>query len=201
MTKFAEPPDIDESRRVLIEILKRPEVSCKKIREAIQSQNIPEAWLVIGHHSKERELKIKARLFAMMVLEMRLYFGMTRKEYSRKIFPYIPFQTMTWSDSDLLKVLLNLSEMHTKNKLKTKNVLSIVISLDFNKFESTRLIFKAMDDLLGTPGLIEWSHRFFERAFFYLSSNLHLKLCFLMIPRECGGLPVLPLTNLLFRGH
>lgn len=29
-----------------------------------------------------------------------------------------------------------------------------------------------MDDLLGTPGLIEWSHRFFEQAFFYLSSNL-----------------------------
>lgn len=121
---------MEESRRVLIEILKRPEVSCKKIRETIQSKNIPEEWLVIGLHSKERELKIKSRLFAMMVLEMRLYFGMTEKNIAEKIFPYIPFQTMTWTDSDLLKVLLNLSEMHTKNKLKTKTFLSIVISLD-----------------------------------------------------------------------
>lgn len=31
--------------------------------------------------------------------------------------------------------------------------------------------------------------------------NRHLKLCFLLIPRECGGLPVLPMTSLLFRGH
>lgn len=30
--------------------------------------------------------------------------------------------------------------------------------------------------------------------------NRHLTLCFLLIPRECG-LPVLPLTSLLFRGH
>lgn len=132
LTKFAAPPDMEESRRVLIEILKRPKVSCKKIRETIQSQNIPHEWLVIGLHSKERELKIKSRLFAMMVLEMRLYFGMTEKNIAEKIFPYIPFQTMTWTDSDLLKVLLNLSEMHTKNKLRTKTFLSIVFSLDFN---------------------------------------------------------------------
>lgn len=125
---------MEESRRVLIEILKRPEVSFKKIRRTIQSQNIPEEWLVIGLHAKERELKIKARLFAMMVLEMRLYFGMTEKNIAEKIFPYIPFQTMTWTDSDLLKVLLNLSEMHMRNKLKSMNFLSIVISLDFNKF-------------------------------------------------------------------
>lgn len=122
LTKFTAPPDMEESRWVLIEILKRPQVSCKKIRETIQSRNIPNEWLVIGLHSKERELKMKSRLFAMMVLEMRLYFGMTEKNIAEKIFPYIPFQTMTWTDSDLLKVLLNLSEMHTKNKLRTKDV-------------------------------------------------------------------------------
>lgn len=85
---------------------------------------------------------------------------------------------MTWSDSDLLKVLLDLYELHRKNKTDAKNALSVVISLDFNKnkqgwrYESTKLIFRTMDSLLGTPGLIEFSHKFFERAFFYLSSNL-----------------------------
>lgn len=114
----------------------------------------------------------------MLVLEMRLYFAMTEKNIAEKIFPYIPFQTMTWSDSDLLKVLLDLSKLHRKNKTGSKNTLSVVVSLDFNKlnqrwrYESTELIFRTMDSLLGTPGLIEFSHKFFEHAFFYLSSNL-----------------------------
>lgn len=132
----------------------------------IQSGDIPEEWLVVGLHAKERELKIKARLFAMLVLEMRLYFAMTEKNIAEKIFPYIPFQTMEWSDSDLVKVLLDFSELHRKNKTGSKNTLSVVISLDFNKFNqrwrynSTKLIFRTMDRLgtrtLGTPGLIEF---------------------------------------------
>lgn len=34
-----------------------------------------------------------------------------------------------------------------------------------------------------------------------MSLDKHLKICFLIIPRECGGLPVLPMSGLLFRGH
>lgn len=133
---------------------------------------------MVGLRPKERELKIKARLFAMMVLEMRLYFGMTEKNIAEKIFPYIPYQTMTWTDSELLKVLLDLSALYRKSPNKDKNQLNIVVSLDFNKFnqrwryESTKRIFRTMDQLLGTPGLIEYSHKFFESAFFYLTSNL-----------------------------
>lgn len=79
LLNVAHPSNIEESRRVLIEILRRPEISCKKIRETIQDNCIPDEWLVVGLHAKERELEIKARLFAMLVLEMRLYFAMTKK--------------------------------------------------------------------------------------------------------------------------
>lgn len=170
-----------ESRRVLLEILRRDDISCENIRNTIQSGEIPISWLIIGLHSKERELKIKARLFAMMCIEMRLYFAMTEKNLAEKIFPYIPYQTMTWSDAELTKVLLDLtglsSKLPRKNHVKNKqNYLYAIISLDFKKFnqrwryESTYPIFRFYDQLFGTPGLYAFSHLFFHNAFFYLSS-------------------------------
>ena len=136
-------------------------------------------WLVVGLHSKERELKINARLFAMMCLEMRLYFNMTEKNTAEKIFPLIPYQTMTWTDAELTKAMLRLSSLHSeKDTGKTDRYVYVIISLDFNKFnqkwrfESTYPIFKNIDDLLGTPGLLVYSHKFFKKAFFYLSSHL-----------------------------
>jgi hypothetical protein len=52
------PTDMEESRRILVEILRRQKIDCKEIREIIQPGVIPEEWLVVGLHSKERELKI-----------------------------------------------------------------------------------------------------------------------------------------------
>lgn len=173
-----------ESRRVLLELLTRNDISCQTIRETIQNNTVPEKWFVIGLHSKERELKIKARLFAMMCIEMRLYFAMTEKNLADKVFPYIPYQTMTWTDAELTKVLLDLTGLSRgKNKLQTIHGLKknqyiyAIVSLDFNKFNqrwrstSTDPIFKIYDQLFGTPGLYTFSHKFFEKAFFYLSSR------------------------------
>lgn len=183
--KYRHPDDMTESRRVLVEVLKRPEVSCKKIRETVQNREVPESWYVVGLHSKERELKIKARLFAMMCLEMRLYFNMTEKNIAEKIFPYVPYQTMTWSDAEINRVMLNLSSLsksHSDPKFRKRGkrkCVYVTISLDFNKFnqrwrkESTEGIFRSIDRLFGTDGLYTFSHEFFEKAFFYLSSNLH----------------------------
>ncbi|UHR49718.1 MAG: RNA-dependent RNA polymerase [Hangzhou lispivirus 1] len=173
------PETIEESRRVLIEVLRREKIDCKEIRETIQSGNIPESWFVVGLHSKERELKIKARLFAMLCLEIRLYFNMTEKNIAEKIFPLIPYQTMTWTDAELNKVMLNLSSLHAgRDKGAAGNYVYVIISLDFNKFNqkwrysSTEGVFKNIDRLFGTPGLLDFSHKFFQQAFFYLSSNL-----------------------------
>lgn len=180
-----------EYRRVLLQVLSMRELSCKKIREAIQSGEIPLSWLVIAYHAKEREMKILARLFAMMCLEIRLYFSMTEKNVSEKLYKYIPYQTTTWSDSELTKVMLNLSSLNTAanrshrnlkgkslKKSKQCDTVFVNISLDFNKFnlrwrkESTDPIFSEIDNLFNTPGLYTYSHRFFETAFYYLSSGL-----------------------------
>ena len=61
-----------ESRRVLMEILSRKDIDIQLIYKTIQGRKVPDYWKVVGLHSKERELKINSRLFAMMVL-MGLY--------------------------------------------------------------------------------------------------------------------------------
>lgn len=43
---------------------------------------IPEEWKLVLVHPKEREMKMEPRLFAMMVLEMRLYFCVTESNLS-----------------------------------------------------------------------------------------------------------------------
>lgn len=41
LTKFDAPPGMEESRRVLIEILKRPEISCKKSGKLFRVRTYP----------------------------------------------------------------------------------------------------------------------------------------------------------------
>lgn len=122
----------------------------------------------------------------MMCVETRLYFAMTEKNLAEKIFPYIPYQTMTWTDAELTKVLLDLTGLSQKTqRLKGKKMSNtsqqvtqyvyVVISLDFNKFnqrwryESTEPIFRLYDQMLGTPNLYSYSHLFFQESYFYLS--------------------------------
>lgn len=163
--------DYNYSRRVLINVLKRRDFSMKEIREAIQSRNVPENWTIVAVHSKERELKIKARLFAMMVLEMRMWFACTEKNIGEGVFPYVPTQTMTNSEAELTQKLLNLTHLNKEN-----NTLPILISLDFDKFnqrwrkESTFLHFEMLDDLFGTPNHYTYSHEHFENSLICLAS-------------------------------
>ncbi|UHK03027.1 MAG: RNA-dependent RNA polymerase [Guiyang lispivirus 1] len=168
------PSFIKESRRVLIEILKRPNFSIKDICEKIMKREIPESWKIVGLHAKERELKIAARLFSMMVLEMRMYFCATEANIAKTVFKYMPGQTMTWSEADLMKHLQTISKLDTKSL-----TIPIIISLDFEKWnnrwrtESVKGIFRTIDQLWGTLGLLTYTHEFFENSWFYLSSNLN----------------------------
>ncbi|QXV86525.1 RNA-dependent RNA polymerase [Arlivirus sp. virus] len=163
-----------ESRRVLMEILNRKEVNVELICKTIKNRKIPDSWKVIGLHAKERELKIPARLFAMMVLEMRLYFCCTESNIARTIFKYMPCQTMNWRETDLLRHIHNVTQPTRK-----QDYVTITISLDFEKWnnrwrkESTDPIFKNIDDLLGQKGLYTYSHEFFKSSYYYLSSHLN----------------------------
>ncbi|APG78697.1 RNA-dependent RNA polymerase [Hubei odonate virus 10] len=198
-----------ENRRVLIDVLKNPEFSIRKIMETIMNDAVPSHWYIVGLHSKEREMKIESRLFAMMVLQMRLYFAVTEANISKNIFPYIPQQTMTMGEPELYNHLMSISKETTctrqevsdstnspnhsiespegkrrrthrgKRKKKRPKIESVKItgSLDFKKwnwyqsFLANFLVFQMLEDLMGVPNLYNFTHKFFQQSWFYLSSR------------------------------
>ncbi|UHM27656.1 MAG: RNA-dependent RNA polymerase [Fushun ischnura senegalensis lispivirus 1] len=229
-----------ENRRVLIEILQEPSFVIKEIMDRIMNDDVPHHWYIVGLHSKEREMKIESRLFAMMVIQMRVYFAVTEANIAKNIFPFIPQQTMTMGEPELNNHLMSVSRdtnittssmsqhmrhegsdsEETQNQdaatvssnnhktkvtwkgasgnrrahhgLKTRkrkrmtrrerNRLSTIRvsgSLDFIKwnqqqtYKANFLIFRMIEQLMGVPGLYNFTHKFFQRSWFYLSSRLH----------------------------
>ncbi|QWC36466.1 RNA-dependent RNA polymerase [Bemisia tabaci arlivirus 2] len=169
----------EESKRLMIEIIRRIEFSCKEIREAIEKGEVPTSWKVVGLHSKEQELKIISRLYALLCAEMRFFFSMAQKNVANSLLPYMPYQTMSWSNAELMKVLLSSTGTSQNPKsINASKYAQVIISLDFNKFnlrwrkESTDMIFKTTDQLFGTNNFFTYAHRFFEEAYYYLSSPL-----------------------------
>ncbi|UHK03312.1 MAG: RNA-dependent RNA polymerase [Hangzhou eysarcoris guttigerus lispivirus 1] len=162
------------SRRTLINVLQRNNFSMEKVRTVISTGQVPQEWKIISVHSKERELKIASRLFAMMVLEMRMYFSSTEKNLSDSFFKYVPTQTMTSSEAELTQKLLTLTNINTK-----QTHIAVMVSCDIDKFnmrwrkQTTNPFFKFIDDLFGTPDYYTYSHEFFEQVLVCLASNYH----------------------------
>jgi len=171
--KVEPPKGTKSSRRTLLEVLSRKEFDLSEVRKRIENNEIPKEWFVVGLHSKEREIKIKSRLFAMMVLEMRMYFASTKKNLANGIMKYLPTQTMTWSEAELTKYLMEMTERDVD-----REYIPVAFSLDYMKinqrwrYASTQSIFRTFDQLYGTQNLYQFSHKFFENSLFYLSSTL-----------------------------
>lgn len=100
------PPKASSSRRVILECLRKREINIQEICDRIMNREVPDEWKILMVHAKERELKIEPRLFAMMVLEMRLYFCVTEANIANKLMIYFPQQTMTSTETELTHRLL-----------------------------------------------------------------------------------------------
>ncbi len=167
------PPHHVESRRVMIEVLRREDLNIEQIMETVMRREVPLEWKIVGVHAKERELKIAPRLFAMMPLEMRLYFCVTEMNIAKTIFKYFPQQTMTTNESDLTARLLRTAS----TKLRTSSLIPVVINIDFEKWnlnwraESMQGTLEFLDCVFGTPGLYTYSHEFFYSSMFHLVSR------------------------------
>jgi hypothetical protein len=181
-------------RRVLNEILSRNEIDVKSICDRIQWDLIQDEWKIVIIHAKERDLKIAPRLFAMMVLEMRIYFCVTEANISKTIFPYFPQQTMTLDEADLSKRLLLIAS----DNQESLQSLSVMIGIDFSSWNicqtylSTLYTFQFLDDLFGISGLYLRSHKFFESSMIALASNQNPPLSLIGrpdgTPEECNEL-------------
>lgn len=159
------------SRRCVRELLRRETIDIKEICDIIQLGLTPDNWKIVVVHAKEREMKLAPRLFAMMTLEMRLYFCVTEQNLSKYIFSYFPQQTMTLDEADLSKRLLMISRLP-----EVLRYLMTLFGVDYSKWNiswcshSTHPFFVMLDELFGTPGLYSYTHRFFSESLVALAS-------------------------------
>lgn len=104
-------------RRVILEWLKNNIKSAKEIIDEINNNGFQTEDLVIGLIAKERELKIKPRLFAILTLIGRFYFVITEELVSEHILPYFPQITINFSGSDLQKKLFSITKSQAQKSV------------------------------------------------------------------------------------
>lgn len=127
----------------------------------------------VGVHPKERELKIFARLFGLLTIEKRLYVVLTEAMLADQIFDYFPEITMTFNAVTLQ------TRIHRNTKLLSskKDGITIIVNLDFNKWnsymreEETKSIFKDFDHLFGMENVFTRTHEMFSQSLMYLADG------------------------------
>jgi hypothetical protein len=158
---------IEENRRMILEFIRKDHLDILDILRIIMSGAYPQSWLANSACMKGTEMKYqKARIFAVLTYEIRQYFAVTEDILKEHLFPYNPHQTMTMAEHQLLERLRGVTnQMETSSDSEYLQVMHII---DFSKwnlrmrYSNTNLIFKAIDDFTGTPGLFERSHVLFE---------------------------------------
>lgn len=157
--------DMRSERRLLLELLKRPDIYPQDIVEKVMRRNVPDDWKVVCLTPKERELKPEARMFAMMPFEMRLFFILTEMNIAHSIFPYIPQQAMVKSKVELDTIFQELSQPSQSDAHQ-----KAFVEIDLSRWnlrwrdQSVRQIAEVLDDLFGLPGVYTYAHVFFTEA-------------------------------------
>ncbi|AJG39142.1 RNA-dependent RNA polymerase [Tacheng Tick Virus 6] len=160
------PPPSPTLKRGILQALSTNVINIESICRRIRQRDVPHKWKIITVHAKEREMKVEPRLFAMMVLEMRLYYCALEKNLAEKILEYFPQQTMTLGEIDLTQRLLTLTSRSPPGSL----FIPAYVCVDFEKWnlqwrlEAILMIARRCDELFGTPGLVTYAHEFFSKV-------------------------------------
>lgn len=81
-------------RRVLIKWLESDLISAKDLLGHIDKKGLSEDDLLIGMSGKEREMKAKPRMFALMTIMLGMYFVVTESMLAADLVPLFPQITM-----------------------------------------------------------------------------------------------------------
>lgn len=161
------PKKPTSSNRVIEQLLKE-DIDLKSVCDTVSEGTVPFDWRIVTVHPKEREMKwLIARMFAIMVIQPRLFFCLLEHNLAEKIFPFIPEQTMTMSQSEKDALFLQLSQ--TK-----PNQVTLSITLDlakwcshFRKF-TVMMVADRLNQLLGVINLYGFVHDFFKMSIIIL---------------------------------
>lgn len=139
------------------------EVCVEDIIKTIESGEVPENWKILVGVAKESEFKSRnARFYCKLVPEMRLYQTSSENNIAQTIFPYIKNQSMTMSEEQLGRRLIDISRPKTSVDCETY----VAIIVDFSSWctrfrpELYNYSFAQLDALLGLVGVYTYIHHF-----------------------------------------
>lgn len=168
-----------ESRAVIVQWLKSNLSDPAKFLKDIDEHGFPAEERVVGVCPKEREGKIKARMFGLLTLSKRMYVVLTEALIAEHILPYFHEVTMTDDALTLTKKQIRFTQTTQKgNTLGPHNYR--YSSLDFVKWNSnmrkgdTEGVFNAMDQLFGFTNCISRTYEMFSESVIYLADSYFL---------------------------
>jgi hypothetical protein len=152
-------------RRLLLEILKRDHFSVKEIVDLIENWTIPEEWKICSLYPKEREFKEAARMFLMLVIEMRTFFTAHEANLADHVLPYMPQITMTDDKLSISQRFLDLTV-----PLLSGDIIRVLIELDLSSWNLmwrelvVNLTGSDINDLFGLRRVFTSVHKFFKEC-------------------------------------
>ncbi|DAZ90630.1 TPA_asm: polyprotein [Amentotaxus virus 1] len=161
-------------RRGILSWLKGNTINCRAFLASIQEKGLDDDDLVIGMYEKEREMKIEARMFALMSENMRYYFVITEGMIADHILQFFPQITMKDSLNKLQKKFWTAGAGKGRGRFNTN------INIDFSKWNTNmrgRLmnpLFAEMDNLFGVQHVISRTHEIFSSSTIYSSSGKYV---------------------------
>jgi hypothetical protein len=152
-------------KRLLLEMMSREDVSVFSIVEQVRKGIIPFSWMIVSLYPKEREFKEAARMFGMLVMEMRFFFAATEANLADHVFKYLPSQTMTLSKDEIEHLFHGATETPDGQDFQR-----LFIEIDLSSWnlhwhpEVVDPIGHTIEDIFGLPGVYTVVHHFFEQC-------------------------------------
>lgn len=122
-----------EDTKLILAILNSEEINIKDFYEAVEKiGGLPNNWTLIQAMAKERELKIEARMFSILILEVRMMCSAAERNIKEGLFPLLPQQSITMSGPELKQVL----DTMVTRQLSEEHVW-VVFNLDLEQWNYT----------------------------------------------------------------
>jgi len=188
-------------KRLLLEMLSQPEISVFKIVQQVCSGQIPFDWFIVSLYPKEREFKTAARMFGMLVLEMRMFFTATEANLSEYVFPYLPCQTMTLSKDEIEGLFHRITDVALDDTYAR-----LFLVVDFSSWNlhwdavTVDPIGATVEQMCGIPGLYTVVHHFFVQCVMLVRTQECCPDGLSEASKEDQALPI-PESSLLWCNH
>jgi len=150
---------------LLLEVLSREGFSYRAVLERVESKSVPDQWKIVCLYPKEREMKPDARMFAIMVFEMRALFSGLEANLADKVFPYLSAQTMTKSKQKIQELFYGVTEDQSSD-----DNLHVFLECDLSRWnlrmraDAVEPIAHDINHLFGLHHSFSYVHQFFSES-------------------------------------